>query len=293
MPPTQLFHALARGDGPIVGETAALFPWWSITKAVLAAAALRLVDEGRLTLDAPFKDRRYTLRHLLQHTAGVNTYGGPSYHGAVAAGDPVWPVDDLLARLNADTLLFEPGDGWSYSNVGYLFVRQLIEETTGTHIDAALRKLVLAPIGLQHTRITTAPDDLDLTQWGNAKGYDPGWVYHGLLIGPPSDAVFFLRQLFAGGFLSAEAAQAMRQVRVLGAEVPGRPWQKTGYGLGLMIGEMAVGGRVYGHSGGGPGSTSALYCFTDLPDRPIVAVFAQGNDEGIAEYEAERLALCR
>ena len=289
----RLFSALAREGSPVTGESRALFPWWSITKTVLAAAALRLVDEGRLSLDSPFKDRRYTLRHLLQHTAGVNTYGGPSYHGAVAAGDPVWPVEDLLARLDADTLLFEPGNGWSYSNVGYLFVRQLIEETTGTHIDASLRKLVFEPMDLQHTRIATTLDDLGLTKWGNAKGYDPGWVYHSLLIGPPSDAVSFLRRLFARGFLSAKSARAMRQVYALGDEVPGRPWRKTGYGLGLMIGTMVSGGQVYGHSGGGPGSTSALYCFADLPDRPIVAVFAQGNDEGIAEYEAERLALSR
>ena len=41
----RLFSALAREGSPITGESRALFPWLSITKTVLAAAALRLVDE--------------------------------------------------------------------------------------------------------------------------------------------------------------------------------------------------------------------------------------------------------
>jgi phage baseplate assembly protein gpV len=44
-------------------------PWWSFTKTVLAAAALVLVDAGRLTLDAPLAGRRYTLCQLLQAVA--------------------------------------------------------------------------------------------------------------------------------------------------------------------------------------------------------------------------------
>jgi D-alanyl-D-alanine carboxypeptidase len=132
MEPTNLFHAIARGGGPAGGEADALFPWWSITKTVLAAAALRLADQGKISLDDPYKDRRYTIRQLLQHTAGLNTYGGQPYRAAVAAGDPVWPLAELLVRVKAEQLIFCPGEGWAYSNVGYIFVRQLIEEKVWT-----------------------------------------------------------------------------------------------------------------------------------------------------------------
>jgi D-alanyl-D-alanine carboxypeptidase len=135
-------HAVGRGNDPTCGESDAVFPWWSITKTVLAAAVLRLVDSGRLSLGNLYRDRPYTIRQLLQHTAGLNTYGGPPYRAAVAAGDPVWPVAELLARVKADRLVFSPGEGWAYSNVGYLFVRQLIEETVGMEIDESLRALV-------------------------------------------------------------------------------------------------------------------------------------------------------
>jgi D-alanyl-D-alanine carboxypeptidase len=56
-------------------------PWWSLTKTAIAAAALALVGEGRLALDQPPASRPYTLRQLLQHTAGVPEYGGlAAYH---------------------------------------------------------------------------------------------------------------------------------------------------------------------------------------------------------------------
>ena len=284
-------HAVGRGNDPTCGESDAVFPWWSITKTVLAAAVLKLVDSGRLSLGNLYMDRPYTIRQLLQHTAGLNTYGGPPYRAAVAAGDPVWPVAELLARVKADRLIFDPGQGWAYSNVGYLFVRQLIEETVDMEINEALRVLVFEPIGIHRTRIANTPDDMAQTHWGNPNGYDPRWVYHGLLIGPPSDAVDFLRRLFSVQFLSKDAASAMKSAHALGGAITGRPWKKTGYGLGLMIGEMERAGLAYGHSGVGHDSVSSLYCFPELPDSPVVAIFGQGTDEGLPEFEALKLAL--
>jgi D-alanyl-D-alanine carboxypeptidase len=293
MAPNDLPHAIARGSRPTEGESDALFPWWSITKSVLAAAVLRLADQGRLSLDASYDRRPYTIRQLLQHTAGLNNYGGPPYLAAVAAGDPVWPVAELLARVNAERLIFSPGEDWAYSNVGYLFVRQLIEEKVGLEIDEALRMLVLGPLGIQRTRIASKPDDMKRTFWGNPHDYDPRWVYHGLLIGPPSDAVAFLHNLFSGTFLSEDARSAMKTTRALGGSIAGRPWTKIGYGLGLMTGEMGDAGAAFGHSGAGHDSVSSLYCFSELPGKPVVAVFGRGTDEGIAELEAVRLAVGR
>jgi D-alanyl-D-alanine carboxypeptidase len=285
--------AIGRGSGPIEGESAALFPWWSITKSVLAAAVLRLADQGRLSLDDSYNRRPFTIRQLLQHTAGLSNYGGPPYRAAVAAGDPVWPVAELLARVDAERLIFSPGKDWAYSNVGYIFVRRLIEEKAGLEIDEALRTLVLGPLGIQRTRIARTSDDMKRTFWGNPHDYDPRWVYHGLLIGPPSDAADFLRSLFAGTFLSEHARSAMKAARALGGSIAGRPWTKIGYGLGLMMGEMGDAGKAFGHSGAGPDSVSSLYCFSELPGSPVVAVFGRGPDEGITEMEVARLAVGR
>jgi CubicO group peptidase (beta-lactamase class C family) len=285
--------AINRGNGPTEGETVALFPWWSITKSVLAAAALRLADQGRLSLDDFYNGRPYTIRQLLQHTAGLNTYGGEPYRAAVAARDPVWPVAELLARVNAERLIFTPGRDWAYSNVGYVFVRQLIEERAGLGIGEALRRLVFDPMDIQRTRIATTREDMKQTFWGNSDGYDPNWVYHGLLIGPPSDAADFLRRLFSESFLSEGARSAMKTMHALGGSIAGRPWTRIGYGLGLMMGEMGDAGTAFGHSGVGHDCVSSLYWFSGLPGSPVVAVFGQGTDEGLTETEAVRLALSR
>lgn len=78
-------------------EPRPLVPWWSVSKTILAAAALSLVDRGKLNLDVSVAGAPYTLRHLLQHTAGLPDYGpNPDYHRAVAAGDSPWTIDQLI-----------------------------------------------------------------------------------------------------------------------------------------------------------------------------------------------------
>ena len=266
-------------------------PWWSFTKTALATAALKLVAQGALTLDARVAGHPYTLRHLLQHRAGVPNYGGlPEYHEAVRRGDRPWPVKQLFDRIGIERPDFAPGQGWCYSNVGYLLVRQMIETATGADIETALRRLVFDALDLRSVRRVASAADLAATTWGNRRGYDPGWVYHGLLGGTPADAAALLHRLMAGEVLPAELLAEMRSVHPIGGPVAGRPWQTTGYGLGLMIGEMASTGRAIGHSGGGPGSVCAVYHFADRAVPCTVAAFAEADDEGVTELEVARLA---
>ncbi len=283
-------YAIARYSCPTEGEHNALVPWWSITKTVLAVAALHLAEKGSFNLDDRYEDWPFTVRQLLQHTSGLGNYGGPIYQQAVANGEAVWSIDELLERRNARNLLFAPGEDWAYSNIGYLFIRQIIEHATGSDIDEALDSLIFIPMQMKSARIAKTPRDMADTLWGNSTNYDPRWVYHGLVIGSPRDAVEFLIRLLEDEFLSEQTLPAMQNKYVLGDVVPNRPWEKIGYGLGVMIGRMKDAGRVIGHSGVGHDTVSALYAFLDLPDRPIVSVFAQGTDEGVVEYEAVRLA---
>src|SRR5262245_6405939 len=154
-----------------------LVPWWSFAKTVLAAAALVLVDRRQLALDSPVGSAPYTLRHLLQHTSGLPDYGpNPDYHRAVAAGDPPSPIDELLRRVNASTLLFAPGTRFSYSNIGYLFVRQIIERAADADLGDALKALVLDPLGIESVFVANTPEELDTIVWGNTRRYDPRWV---------------------------------------------------------------------------------------------------------------------
>jgi D-alanyl-D-alanine carboxypeptidase len=234
-------------DRPAPLADLARVPWWSFTKTVLATAALQLVARGCLSLDDRIDGRPYTLRQLLQHRAGVPNYGNlASYHEAVRRGDKPWTVGELLDRVPVDTLDFEPGQGWRYSNVGYLFVRQSIEAATGEDIGAALRRLVFDDLGLNSVKLATTPDDLAETAWGNAAQYDPGWVYHGLLVGTLGDAVRFLHKLMSGQVLPPALLTEMTKRHPIDGRWPGRPWDTAGYGLGLMIGQMQSAGIARG-----------------------------------------------
>lgn len=185
-----MIAALVRGG--VVGDnkdSATIVPWWSFTKTVIAAAALALVRDGLVALDEFLPGQRYTLRQLLRHQAGLTDYGQlPDYHLAVSRGNEPWPEKEMLARADVNRLRYPPGEGWNYSNIGYLFVRHVIEEATGSNFDVALKILVLHPLEANETRFACSREDLAIVQTGDVVGYDPRWVYHGLLIGPLCEA---------------------------------------------------------------------------------------------------------
>ncbi|MGZ7456481.1 serine hydrolase domain-containing protein [Pseudomonas sp. Ma2-10] len=261
-------------------------PWWSFTKTVLAAAALSLVRDGLINLDDTVAEGPFTLRQLLRHEAGLADYGElADYHNAVARHETPWPAADMLQRLDASRLRYAPGDGWRYSNVGYLFVVRLIERLTGRTLEAALAERVFAPLGLTRVRLAKTQADLKGVNMGNAPTYDPGWVYHGLLVGPLEEAALCLDGLLSGHLLPNVQLQAMQTARVLGGPIPGRPWISPGYALGLMQGLVMGDLTLSGHTGAGPGSVVAVYRCVDGENAASCAVFHEGADEGVAEAD--------
>lgn len=286
-------HALVE-NGKVVAECEgdAIVPWWSVGKTVLAAAALALVRDGRLALDTSVAGQAFTLRQLLQHRAGLSNYGPlPEYKAAVARGDEPWTDEEMLARSDAQRLRYPPGEGWDYSNIGYWHVCRLIEQASDTSLGDALRALVFEPLGLTNARLAETKANLNNVRMGEAAGYHPRWVYHGMVVGPLREAALFMDRLLNGDLLPQALLKEMRTPHPLGGPLEGRPWKTTGYGLGLMIGTFENDLPVMGHTGGGPGSTIAVYqaCGSGVPR--TVAVFVLGGEEGMEESEVRTLIL--
>jgi CubicO group peptidase (beta-lactamase class C family) len=276
------------------GDRSVLVPWWSITKTCLSACVLVLVAGGRLDLDRPLPGRHFTLRQLLQHTSGLSCYTEhPDYDPALDAHADPWTDEHLLALSESVAPLFEPGQGWTYSNTGYFLVRRLIEQTTGNDIERALRTLVLQPLGISEVFIARTRADLRRSIWGDEDDFHPGWVAHGLLMGHPADAAVFMHRLFTGVLLPAPLRNAMRERYPVNVDLPDRPWRTAGYGLGLMMDIASPHGLCIGHSGQGPDSVAAAYHFPELDPPRTVAAFAPTDDHGVAERavldEAARL----
>lgn len=264
----------------------AVVPWWSFSKTIIAATALRLVELGRLSLDDATPG--YSLRQLLRHESGIKDYGPlPAYHEAVAKGDQPWPTAELRARAGADSTAFAPGQGWSYSNIGYLEVRQRIEAVHHGLLAEAARELVLELLGVE-ARLAITAKDLDGVEMGSAAGYHPAWVYHGLFVGPLAEAARLLAGLLGSASpLQPASIAAMRESHAL-PQFAGPVWKAPSYGLGLMRSTTEDGFIAEGHTGGGPGSNIAVYGRQDRPGR-AAAVFALEETALTVEAEAVRL----
>jgi len=253
-------HATAiideKGNLTVSGITDPV-PWWSFTKTVLAAAALRLVEDGLLDLDKPLHGERFNLRQLLRHEAGLPDYGSmPGYHSDVADGKSPWPIKQLLSMLDVDRLRFAPGEGWAYSNIGYLRVAELIERTSCLTLQPALKKLIFEPSRLMTARVATASSDLGNVQMGGVKNYHPGWVFHGLVVGTVADAATLLGALITGDLLRPDTFAEMLDGRPLPEHRDVHP--DPAYGLGLMSWAANPLDHPLGHIGEGPGSRIAV-----------------------------------
>jgi CubicO group peptidase (beta-lactamase class C family) len=157
-------HGLAdvRAGRTVTAET--IFQAGSISKPVAAMAAMKFVQDGRLSLDDDVnrrlkswkvpnneftKDQKVTLRRLLSHSAGLTVHGFPGY----AQGELVPTVEQVLdgvkpantAPIRVDT---SPGTLLRYSGGGYTVMQLLLTETAGEPFARVLKRTVLDPIGM-------------------------------------------------------------------------------------------------------------------------------------------------
>lgn len=154
---------------PVVANS--VFRIGSLTKQFTAALVLKLVAQGKLSLDdkvqahLPFlgKHERFTLAELLHHTAGI--------HDDNEA--PVGPLSQLeLAEHLAGTepfFDFKPGTAWRYSNAGYMLAGAVIEKATGRPLAEAAASLLFEPLGLTRTAFDAVGDVVP----GRVSGYAP------------------------------------------------------------------------------------------------------------------------
>ena len=153
------------GDAPVTTKT--LFQAASISKPVAATAALRLVQEGHLSLDEDVNTRlqswqvpeskqtqneKVTLRRLVTHSAGLTVHGFRGY----ATGEAVPSIIQVLdggdpANSPAIYADLVPGTQWRYSGGGYTVMQQLLEDVTGEAFPDILRTRVLDPMGMVHS----------------------------------------------------------------------------------------------------------------------------------------------
>lgn len=259
----------------------------SITKQFTAAAVVLLEQQEQLSVDdtlrewfddVPADKAGITIHQLLSHQAGFAPAIGPD--------DERIGRQEYLGEAFASELLFPPGDGYEYSNVGYSIAAAIVELASGEDYESFLNENFFNPLGMRDTGYRL-PDDArsriahgrkdDGSDWGSvyenflADG-DPGWhlVGNGGIHSTLDDMLRWHRGLQAGQILD-DASTAKLYGKY--APEPGG----TYYGYGWSIEETPWGATLITHNGGNP------YYFADFlrfPDDDVAIYLWTTSREG-------------
>ena len=294
-------HTLADGllnvETGVAATADARFQIGSTTKVYTATAIMRLVEAGRLDLDAPLiealpelrvADRevtaRVTARHLLTHTSGI---AGDVFTDTGRGDDAVARYVEACATLGQD-VPFEAT--FSYCNTGFVILGRVVERLAGAPFEAALEASVLGPLGLRET--VARPEEVLRGRWacGHLPGPDgptPAPIAllprssapaGGAVWASARDVVAFARLfLDAGRARDGSAVLAPETVaEMLRPQVPvAERWSSGDFrGLGWQLDDRG-GRRVFQHGGATIGQRAFLEV---VPDRRVaVALLTNGG----------------
>ncbi|MGE6666127.1 serine hydrolase domain-containing protein [Paenibacillus xylanexedens] len=223
----------------------------STSKMMLTAAVMKLVDEGKIDLDAPvvnympdftMKDNRYkqiTPRMLLNHSSGLL---GTSTSNATLYGDnDTYSHDTFLEQLANQNLKADPGAYSVYSNDGFTLSEILVEKVSGIGYTAFIHKYFTEPLDMKHTKTpqdVVNPSDMAAIYSPFYEGPLPKENYNiigtGGLYSTAEDLVKFSR-IFTGevdGILSSKSVKAMAQEEYKKGMWPEDSDTLMSYGLG-------------------------------------------------------------
>lgn len=266
-----------------------IFTTGSVSKVVVGIAVMRLVEEGRLELDADvngylpypvrnpaYPDSPINLRMLLNHTAGIRS-NWASLYGLIGKGDPELSLGALceaylaprgkLAR-KGNFSGFEPGRGFEYSNIGVSLAAHIVERAAGRDFADWCRLELFEPLRMESTSWTFAGLDPErlaqpyarpLGLWYASQGaYSAAFWPAGFLKTTAGDLGRLLRMVLRKGEL--DGARILEPATLEAMLLPDpsiRPdhWQ----GQGLIFQERTSDGHaVLGHTGGFAGVASLM-----------------------------------
>ena len=292
----QIIYAKGYGYGNLATRAAARpedrFEIGSISKQFVAAAALLLVEDGKLSLDdkvskyfsgLPATWQATTVRQLIAHTSGLPQNPSPAMEAEVERlmKDGVSDAE-RVAAIATVPLLHTPGSTFEYSNLGYNVLGMLLNKAAGMDHFELLQQRVFRPLGMHSVHKLGAP----AAATPSVAGYQAqGDVlkeffmsvtyqrFNGLGCGGLEMNVLDMAKwdaaLYAGKILkpSSVAAMAQRETTVSNAS-----W----YGLGWFLFDVN-GHFLMKHSGGMPAFTTDYRRFRD--DRFSVVAFTNVGDK--------------
>ena len=279
-----------------------IFHTASVAKTAVAIGIMQLVEQGEIDLDAPVIEylpyftmadpmaEQMTIRELVAHTAGFPDVEDwiiewrdktPRYDEAA--------LEDYVRSFAEMSLLFVPGEGWSYSSEGFEVLGDVIAKVSGQSFETYMQEQILAPLGMTNSTFFMPDADpmLLLTphmydEDGNAEisNFFPYSRIHG-----PSSTLYANVNDMARYAIAQLNLGELDGTRILNAATYDEMWTAqaatgydewagpmlTDYGLGWWLGDVADHRTIGGH-GADPGFQSALILLPDDDAAVIVMV---------------------
>jgi CubicO group peptidase (beta-lactamase class C family) len=276
----------------------------SMNKMFTGVAITQLVQQGKLSFDDPLSKfvstewlptemtEKVKIKHLLTHTSGLGSYFNEKF--MQSSRDLYRELDDYKPLVAGDTLAFEPGTDWSYSNTGFLLLGVVIEKVTGRSYFDHVRESIYKPALM----VNTDCYEMDKPVPNLAIGYSkepskrgPEWtnnLFKHVVKGGPA----------GGGFSTVEDLlkfdMALRSHKLLSREFADLLWTpkpeigspEYGFGFGIY---GTPGNRIAGHSGGFPGISSNLDMYLDSGYTAVVLSNYDGGSQPVMEKIRELL----
>lgn len=303
------------------------FHWASITKTFTAVAILQLRDHGTLKLDDPVTKYvpelaavhdpwgsvdAITIRHLLTHSGGFRSATWP--WGGDQDWQPFEPTkwSQIVAMLPYTEVMFKPGSHFSYSNLGFVFLGQIIERLSGDDYEVYVDKNILKPLEMYQSYFDRSPYHLLKYRSGSYVisggklteqrfNFDTGiTVSNSGLNAPLPDMVKYLQFLLGDSarretydeVLKRSSLQEMFQpalkITSKDSSNPNGPDDRDSVGLSCFIRED--GGRVFiGHGGNQNGFISHFYIEPETRSAYVVNFNTDASDpnENTAKFDGE------
>ncbi|SMF61381.1 serine hydrolase domain-containing protein [Allosphingosinicella indica] len=292
-------HVCGKADiiNGIANARETRFKIYSTSKFITALTVLKLVEDGRMRLDAPVTDyiadapgewRGVTIRMLLNHTSGIDDLTLPFIWHFRA--DHPSAMRGLLPALTAEqrALKSAPGTAFRYNNFGFELLADAAAKAGGQPFPALVEALVFQPAGMKSASIEAplieAGHLVPVSAEGLAKGYngDPGKLDQAINWGFVQQGAGAVHAS-VDDFVALDAA--LKAGRILGpamlAEMTRAPVDadgKTGgqaFGLGVVV-NVADGVTMYGHTGGTNGYISDFERYPD-DDAMLIVLTNRGN----------------
>lgn len=267
----------------------------SVSKLLTVSAMMRLVQAGRVDLDAPIGNyltlpatlQNVTLRQLAGHLAGVRHYRGNEFFSTTHFAT----LRDAITVFVDDSLIARPGTRYAYSSFGYNLIGAVLEAVSGIAFPDLMRREVLEPLAMSATRpdtkgeaipkrahnyvvgtagATDAPDD-DLS----------GRLPSGGFLSSTDDLAKFGRSIFSPGRLTAQSIEMMLTPQRLASGAVSL------VGLGWRISADSSGRRYLHHGGTSNGGSAFLLIY---PDQRLVVAMAANAFAGWGERDARAVA---